>query len=487
MLVLRRRCRVWCFLLLALLPCSVQAWKGEAATFTTNNTFNDQTWKSIGFQQLYSTPPVVVSIPTTEGSDPGSIRLRNVTTAGFENTPVEPQGRDGPHVSMDSAYIAVEPGIHVLPDGHVLVAGFVDTNRVQHGPGVSGVTSWETVSFGYTFSSPPTVIAAIQTLNNEQGENNNLPPKVSSLPWLTVAIKDITAGQFDVALERSQSASGNIIQTERIGYIAMLNGAGGSFFDNQNQSVQYLAETTPAAIRGWSDGDYQHHYATAFAGAPLSLVTKNSRNNPDGGWLRRNNSTTASLINLRVDEDTDQDNERSISAAEAEVAGILSFSRNFAAEFLPGFTVEKTSVVISDPVNGTHNPKAIPGAVVEYTLLITNTGHDYSDSNHFEVRDALPAHTSLLVSDIPGGTGGPVRFTDGVTSSSTSWTFSGPGSQSDSIDFSVDGTDFSYAPVADGQGADAAVTHIMLKPQGAFAAYPPAHPSAAYSYRVIIK
>jgi uncharacterized repeat protein (TIGR01451 family) len=34
----------------------------------------------------------------------------------------------------------------------------------------------------------------------------------------------------------------------------------------------------------------------------------------------------------------------------------------------------KSVAILSDPVNGTTNPKAIPGAVVEYTLTITNSG-----------------------------------------------------------------------------------------------------------------
>jgi uncharacterized repeat protein (TIGR01451 family) len=46
-----------------------------------------------------------------------------------------------------------------------------------------------------------------------------------------------------------------------------------------------------------------------------------------------------------------------------------------------GYTVEsatlsvlKDSDVISDPFNGTTNPKAIPGAVIEYSILVENTG-----------------------------------------------------------------------------------------------------------------
>ena len=472
---------------LCLWPLSVHAWKGEAAAFTTHNTFNNTAWQNIGFQQAYSTVPVVVTIPTTQGSDPGSLRIRNVSTSGFQVNPVEPWRRDGPHVDMDSAYLAVEPGIHVLPDGKVIVAGFIETKRVQHGAGVTGGSSWENVALGYDFGSPPTIIAAIQTMMNETGEGGSLPPVVSSIPWLTVAIDNITGSQFNVALERSESGTGNVLQEERIGYIAMVNGASGTFSDNQNQSIQYLSETSSATINGWDNGNSSHTYGVPFTSAPISLVTKNTRNNSNGGWLRRSGNTSTTTIQLRLDEDTDNDNERATTAAEAEAAGIMSFSRNFHAEFLPGFTVEKSSLVISDPVNHTNHPKAIPGAVVEYTLLITNTGHDYSDSSNFEITDVLPSDTSLLVSDIPGGSGGPVRFDDGATSSNTSWNFSSLSSLTDSIDFSIDGTDYSYVPTADGQGADATVTHIKLKPQGAFAAYPPSRPTASYRYRVIIK
>src|SRR5690606_8405535 len=35
-------------------------------------------------------------------------------------------------------------------------------------------------------------------------------------------------------------------------------------------------------------------------------------------------------------------------------------------------TVVKLSTVVSDPINGTSNPKAIPGAVVEYQIILTN-------------------------------------------------------------------------------------------------------------------
>lgn len=462
------------------------AWKTEAVSFTTHNTFNNSSWQNISFRQSYTTTPIVITAPSTQGSDPAITRVRNVSTSGFEVNPVEPFARDGPHVAMSSAYIAIEAGVHVFPDGTVIEAGFVNTNKTQQASNVGGVSGWENVNLQHNFGSPPTIVAAIQTMNNETGENGSQAPSVSSLPWLTVAIDNISANSFDVALERSESSQGSVTQDELIGYIAIAQGDSGSFTDSQNLSVQYLGDTSSTNIRGWSDGDTTHTFSTAFSSAPLSVFVKNTRNNPDGGWLRRNGNTTTTAINLRVDEDTDNDSERGITTANAEAAGIFGFSRAFDADFPPNFTMQKSSSVISDPLNHTTNPKAIPGAVIEYTLVVTNTGFDFTDSNQFEISDALPPDTALIVSDIPGGIG-PIGFTDGATSSQTTWSFAGLSSLTDSISFSSDGSDFSYVPTVGGDGTDASVTHIKLKPQGSFAANPLSNPSAVYTYRVVIQ
>ncbi len=55
-------------------------------------------------------------------------------------------------------------------------------------------------------------------------------------------------------------------------------------------------------------------------------------------------------------------------------------------------TVTKTSAVISDPFNGTTNPKRIPGAVVRYSIVVSNTGA--ANASNVVVRDAIPASTT---------------------------------------------------------------------------------------------
>jgi uncharacterized repeat protein (TIGR01451 family) len=57
----------------------------------------------------------------------------------------------------------------------------------------------------------------------------------------------------------------------------------------------------------------------------------------------------------------------------------------------------KTSRVISDPVNGTTNPKMIPGAVVEYCIAVANGANSATASN-VNVSDTLPGQTAYQAS-----------------------------------------------------------------------------------------
>lgn len=57
-------------------------------------------------------------------------------------------------------------------------------------------------------------------------------------------------------------------------------------------------------------------------------------------------------------------------------------------------TVAKTSRVISDPFNGTTNPKLIPGAVVEYCIAVSNSGGATASS--INVTDILPVEVAYF-------------------------------------------------------------------------------------------
>lgn len=65
-------------------------------------------------------------------------------------------------------------------------------------------------------------------------------------------------------------------------------------------------------------------------------------------------------------------------------------------------TIAKTSSVVSDPVNGTADPKAIPGATMRYCIRVTNDGS--GTATGVTVADALPAATSFIAGSLRSGT-----------------------------------------------------------------------------------
>jgi hypothetical protein len=86
-------------------------------------------FQQVNFSRAFSEAPVVTMLPTNEGSPPSTIRIRNVTTTGFEATQLEPSNLDGEHAAMtDVSYIAVEPGRDELVPNVFIEAGTLTTD-----------------------------------------------------------------------------------------------------------------------------------------------------------------------------------------------------------------------------------------------------------------------------------------------------------------------------------------------------------------------
>jgi uncharacterized repeat protein (TIGR01451 family) len=119
--------------------------------------------------------------------------------------------------------------------------------------------------------------------------------------------------------------------------------------------------------------------------------------------------------------------------------------------------------VYSDPVNGTINPKNIPGSEVLYTLIVTNSGAGTVDNNTLVIVDPIPANTELFTGNLSGGA--PLVFTNGAPSSGLTCTFTALNNFADCVDFSNNGgATWNYVPNG---GFDPAVTHIRFIPAGA--------------------
>ncbi len=150
----------------------------------------------------------------------------------------------------------------------------------------------------------------------------------------------------------------------------------------------------------------------------------------------------------------------------------------------PSIMLLKSVRAFSDPVNGTVDPRAIPGAVMEYTITATNTGGAGMDSDSIAVTDVMPANTVLYVGDL-GQPSGPVAFIDGSPASGL--TYSGSGGD---IAYSNSGPPYTYTytPVPDPQGFDPNVTALRINPKGIFnASVSGSNPQFTLQFRVRLK
>jgi len=158
---------------------------------------------------------------------------------------------------------------------------------------------------------------------------------------------------------------------------------------------------------------------------------------------------------------------------------------------LLSLTILKTVAVFSDPVNLLINPKLIPGAVAQYTIIASNSGGPV-DNNSTVITDPVPSNTALYVNDIGGAGSGPVLFSQGATSSTLTYTFTALNNMTDDVSFSNDsGATWTAVPTADAFGCDAtipSITNIRINPKGIFAGsiiLP--SPSFQLTFRVCVK
>lgn len=77
-------------------------------------------------------------------------------------------------------------------------------------------------------------------------------------------------------------------------------------------------------------------------------------------------------------------------------------------------SVIKSSRIISDPVNGTTDPKAIPGAVIEYCIAVSN-GSGAATATAVNVADDLPADVTFTENDFGIFVDGSATIDDGGT------------------------------------------------------------------------
>lgn len=154
----------------------------------------------------------------------------------------------------------------------------------------------------------------------------------------------------------------------------------------------------------------------------------------------------------------------------------------------PNLTIVAFSQLVSDPVNGAANPKAIPGALVNWSATISSNSAGTPDQDGVAIVMPLPAQAELFVGDLGSAGSGPVAFVQGSPSSGLSYTYASRSSTADDLAFSNNGgAGFGYVPVPDAQGYDRAVTHVRVAPKGVLAGSAGTPPNFTLRFRTRIR
>ena len=168
---------------------------GEAGTVVFEQSSGAQ-WHTVTFEQPLDNPVVVMGGLTFEGSDPGTLRVRNVTDSGFEFQLDEWEYLDGHHTTETASWIAIEHGTHVLANGTEIRAGSTD---------VSGKRS--EIDFDDDFGSTPIVLAQVTS------DSDGIA--------VTERLQDVGASGFSVQLDRQESLANRAHGDETLDWIAI--------------------------------------------------------------------------------------------------------------------------------------------------------------------------------------------------------------------------------------------------------------------------
>lgn len=244
-------------------------------------------WKTINLPQSFNNPVVVAGGSTRDGGHQGVVRVRNVTSNSFEIRFQEWDYRDGNHTTENIGYLVVEAGEHTLTDGTKLVAGTTTlTNE-----------SFQTVSFGTSFSSTPLVIGQTMTNNDSAA--------------VVERIRNINTGSFQMQFNEEEAADG-VHGTETIGFVAIDQGTAVSGDTSLNAVVTgNTVRHTDTVVNFGSIGG---------SSSPVILSDMQTRDGGDAASLRHR-SQTATSVTVWVEEEASADAELNHTT---EVAGVLA-------------------------------------------------------------------------------------------------------------------------------------------------------------------
>ena len=163
-----------------------------------------------------------------------------------------------------------------------------------------------------------------------------------------------------------------------------------------------LSVTGPGKLTGWIDWNDDGDFADSGEQV-ASSVQDGGSGDADGSA----NSTIALAVTPPASAATTPTIARfrwsaSSGATSSSLFGFGEIEDYQLTVIFPSLSVTKISTLVSDPVNNTTQPKAIPGALMRYCVTVSNTGS--AGASLVDVSDTLPANVTYATASLRSGT-----------------------------------------------------------------------------------
>ncbi len=280
----------------------------EVGSLVLSNTIDQSIVESVEFESPYRIPPIIVAYINSRNEDESvEVRIDNVTASGFNIFMEEPDNDS--HANEIINYIAIEPGEWELPDGAIIKAGRIFTNKSHQGS--NPYNNWEIIGFNTPFGNVPVVLHSLNTYNNKA--------------FKASIVSDVSASSFKVQQESGETGTNS--EKETIGWIAIEAGRIGTI---KNVKYETIREND-CNNDGVDDGGHAFQFQQSFSSAPdIIVVSQNTANNEDGSWARSDGALTPSTHITNAEEDQIGDSERS---SPDEYFGMVAFESSFSYGF----------------------------------------------------------------------------------------------------------------------------------------------------------
>ena len=240
------------------------------------------TLQTVLLERTYENPVVFVQSPTSYGTDPVAVRVKDIQSDRFTIYLAEPSDQNGLHNAAETVtYVALEAGNHQLSTGTKLEVGTVSTNATV---GQLINSQWKTVHFTTDFDTIPVLLSQVQT-NTGTG-------------YLQTRQNNISPASADLALEQEENAT-LPHGTETAGYLAIEEGLAAW------NEMLIEAFNTPTQV---TDEWYTHSLKRSYVSTPSLLASLTSYGGKDSSHVRYANLEN-SRVQFRIGEDTTRDSE----------------------------------------------------------------------------------------------------------------------------------------------------------------------------------